>query len=300
MNLRDVQSPEWRARAVARVSKKMLGFARGSTTKSPVFVVGLQRSGTTMLMNIFHLHPDTEVFDEARDSKTFLDFRIRDLATLRQVIDDSHYRFPCFKIIADSHILPSIMDGLTNPIVLWMYREPGQNAASRLQKFPQGTAAIRAVCDGRPGGGWFAEGVSESVAGTLRNLDRARFTDFDYACLVWWVRNKLYFDLALDSDSRVRLLRYETLVGQPQPTMSAIFEWLGMPSSKQSMRFVHSRSMKKPNLPPVDPQIASLCNELLQRLDAAHARQWEESSVPVTEATPRPLVSTLASARVVA
>jgi hypothetical protein len=58
--------------------------------------------------------------------------------------------------------------------------------------------------------------------------------------------------------------------------------------------------MKKPNLPAVDPQIASLCNELLQRLDAAHARQWKESGVPIAETTPRPLVSTLASARVTA
>ncbi len=112
MKLTDVRSPAWRARAVARVEKKVLGFTRRSHAKSPVFIVGLQRSGTTMLMDIFHLHPETQVFDEARDSKVFLDFRIRGTDTLRRVIDDSHYEFPCFKIIADSHILPSIIDGL--------------------------------------------------------------------------------------------------------------------------------------------------------------------------------------------
>ena len=100
MKLTDVRSPAWRARAVARVEKKVLGFTRRSHAKSPVFIVGLQRSGTTMLMNIFHLHPETQVFDEARSSKVFLDFRIRGIDTLRRIIDDSHYEFPCFKIIA--------------------------------------------------------------------------------------------------------------------------------------------------------------------------------------------------------
>lgn len=280
MNLADVQSPEWRARATARVNKKLLGFTRVAPHKSPVLIAGLQRSGTTMLMNIFHLHPDAEVFDEARDSRTFLNFRIRSLDTVSQVIEDSHFGFPCFKIIADSHVLPRIMRGLPDAKVLWMYREPGANAASRLKKFSHATAAIRTVCEGKPGGGWFAEGVSGPVLRKLQGLERSRFSEFDYACLVWWVRNQLYFDLGLANEPQARLLRYETLVMDPQVTMRALYSWLDMPWSSPSMRFVHARSMHRPNLPPVDPQVAMLCNELLQRLDELHDRQWQKSPVP--------------------
>lgn len=275
MNLQDVRSAEWRARAAARMNKKLLGFMHGKPAKTPVLIAGLQRSGTTMLMNIFHLHPDTEVFDEARESRTFHDFRIRSLDTVREVIEDSHFRFPCFKIIADSHILPSVIQGLTNSRLLWMYREPGPNAASRLKKFRHATAAIRAVCDDLPGGGWFAEGVSLPVRRRLQSLDRTRFTDFDYACLVWWVRNQLFFDLGLEDEPNVRLLRYETLVAEPQPTMRRLFDWLGMPWSESSMRFVHARSMRKPNLPEADPQVAALCSELMARLDAVHSAHWQ-------------------------
>ncbi len=278
MDSADLQSPEWRARAAARMSKKLLGFTRGRPRKLPVLVVGLQRSGTTMLMNIFHLHPEADVFDEARSSSTFLDFRIRSLDAVKQSIDGSHYRFPCFKIIADSHILPSILQGLSKPKVLWMYREPGPNAASRLKKWgTNGTAAIRKVCAGEPGGGWFAEGVSEPVARTLRGLDRSKFTDFDYACLTWWARNQLFFELGLGSEPDVRLLRYETLVVEPQPTVRALYEWLGMEWSEPSLRFVHARSLKRPDLPALDPAVAALCGDLLQRLDDVHARQWQTS-----------------------
>jgi hypothetical protein len=280
MNLADVRSPAWRARAKARVGKKLLGFTRLALERTPVFIVGLQRSGTTMVMDIFHLHPETEVFDEARDSRGFFDFRLRDPQTVRQIIGESRYRFPCFKIIADSHILPSILDGLSHPKVLWMYREPGPNAASRLAKFPNGTAAIRAVCEDRPGGGWFAEGVTPSMRRTLHGLDRSQFTDFDYACLVWWARNQLYFELDLASDPRVRLLRYETLVAQPESTMRALCDWMGMGWSQTSMRFVHARSMKKANLPRLDAQVELLCQDTLARLDAEHGIQWLKVSAP--------------------
>jgi hypothetical protein len=274
MKLANIRSSAWRARAAARVGKKLLGFTRVAPEQTPVLVVGLQRSGTTMLMDIFHLHPETEVFDEARDSRCFVDFRLRDLQTLRQVIGASHYRFPCFKVIADSHILPSILDRLPNAKVLWMYREPGPNAASRLVKFPQGTASIRAVCADHAGRGWFAEGLSQPVRSTLRSLDCSRFTDFDYAHLVWWARNQLYFEMELASDPRVRPLRYETLVANPEPTMRALCDWTGMGWSEMSMRFVHGRCMKKSNLPPLDPQVASLCVALLARLDAEHDTRW--------------------------
>lgn len=297
MNLANVGSPEWRARAVARVSKKLLGFTRVTPERTPVFIVGLQRSGTTMLMDIFHLHPETEVFDEARDSRSFRDFRIRDRQTLRQVIDESHYRFPCFKIIADSHILPSILDGMANPKVLWMYREPGPNAASRLAKFPRGTASIRAMCANYRDGGWFAEGVSRGVARRLRALDCSRFTDFDYACLVWWVRNQLYFEMGLANDPRVRLLRYETLVAQPEPTMRALFDWTGMSWSKMSMRFVHARSMKKSNLPRLDPQVELLCTALLRRLDSEQGSQWLNVPAPIPVDKGAALATMMAGAR---
>lgn len=275
MVLADLQSAEWRARATSRVGKKLLGFARGSPRKSPVFVAGLQRSGTTMLMNIFHLHPDTEVFDESRDSKTFLDFRIRSLDTVKRVVDSSHFGFPVFKVIADSHVLPSFLQAFPDAKVIWMYREYGANAASRLKKFGHATAAIRKVCENQPGGGWFAEGVSWAVLERLQALDRSRFTDFDYACLVWWVRNQLYFDLGLDRQPQVRLLRYETLVVDPKTAMRGIFGWTGLPWSAPSMRFVHARSLYKRNLPAVDPQIEALCSELLLRLDEAHDREWQ-------------------------
>jgi hypothetical protein len=275
MNLTKFRSPEWRALHTSRIRKKVFAFTRRVPPKQPLLIAGFQRSGTTMLMNILHLRADTEVFDEARESATFVNFRIRSVDVVRQAIDASHYPFPCFKVIADSHVMPSILRELPDARVVWMYREPGPNAASRLKMFRRPTAAIRAVCEGQPGGGWFAEGVPAAVARELQGLDRSRFSEWDFAGLAWWVRNRIYFDLGLVDDRRVRLLRYESLVAAPGRTMRALNEWAGMEWRAASTRFVHAGSMRRPDLPAFDPQVASRCDELLQRLDDAHAGQWQ-------------------------
>ena len=84
----------------------------------------------------------------------------------------------------------------------------------------------------------------------------------------------------LASDPRVRLWRYETLVAQPEQTMRALCDWTGMGWSPMSMRFVHARSVKKANLPRLDPQVESLCQDLLARLDAEQAAQWLKVPAP--------------------
>jgi len=51
-----------------------------------------------------------------------------------------------------------------------------------------------------------------------------------------------------------------------------------MDGCEPSMRFVHSRSLRKPGLPALDPQVAALCTGLLARLDRTHAEQWRTTN----------------------
>jgi hypothetical protein len=274
MKIAKIKSAEHRAKLVSRLRKKFSSLFEPSTETRPIFIAGQQRSGTTMLMNVFHLHPDTAVFDESRESPVFLDFRIRSMEILERSVRDSKKPFACYKIISDSHILPSFIEAFPTARVIWSYRGAADNAASALKKFPHATRAIRLVCEGKPGGGWFAEGVSLPVAEQLRSLPLAELSEFDYACLVWWARNQLLFELEVDGHPAVRLLRYETLAPQPVPVLRALFEWLGVRWLDPVCRFVHSRSIRKANLPAMHPAVATLCNALERQLDELNAAQW--------------------------
>jgi Sulfotransferase domain len=274
MKLSSIRSAEKRATLMARLSKKARSLFESPADTQPVFVVGPQRSGTTMLMGVFHLHPDTEVFDEARQSPVYLDFRVRSIATLKDSIDRSTKRFACYKIICDSHILPSFLEALPSAKVIWSYRGATDTAESALKKFPHATRAIRLVCDGKPGGGWFAEGVSAETAAVLRAMPLSELSKLDYACLAWWARNQLFFELGLEKLARVRLLRYESLAQEPVDVLRRLFEWVGLTWSNRVCRFVHSRSVRQSGLSQLHPAVASLCGDLEQRLDAANAAQW--------------------------
>ena len=275
MILRNLKSKEVRARYASILIKKFLASFKKHNESKPLFIAGWQRSGTTMLMNVFHLHPSIDVYDEKYDSKVFSDFRVRNLQTLEASLQQSRFPFACYKIICDSHILHSFIEIFPDANIIWLYRDAKDNAASLLKKFPHATRAIRLVAEDQPGGGWFAEGVSLAIAQKIRDLPLKDLSELDFACLAWWVRNSLYFEQGLDCVPNVRVLQYEKLVQQPRIVMNKLFEWFGLRWSEKSFRFIHARSVAKPNLPGLHPKIEVLCNELKERFDSEYIKDWK-------------------------
>lgn len=273
MKLSSIKSPEKRAKIASKVRKNALAFTRGRNEAStPIFIAGMQRSGTTLLMNIMHLSPDIDVYDEAKSSTVFRDFCIRGLPVLERSIQRSKFDFAAYKVLCDSHRVLELLEQFPRAKLVWAFREPSDNADSRLRKFRHATRAIRLVCEKKSGGGWFADGISTAVSDSLSSLDHKNLSEFDYCCLAWWARNMLFFEQKLDRSSNVILLNYERLARSPAESLSDIFDWIGCPWSGEYSRFVHSRSVKKPDLQQRHPEVASLCDELYGRM-LAHAGQ---------------------------
>jgi hypothetical protein len=135
-------------------------------------------------------------------------------------------------------------------------------ANSFLRKFPHATRAIRLVCADQEGGGWFQEGISEETGNILRGLPWQNFSDYDFACLVWWARNRLFFEQHLDKEKRVLLLRYEKLVTVPEESLRVITNFIGIPFSTQMTRYIHARSIARYPPPKINPLVQELCDEL--------------------------------------
>lgn len=262
MNPLSIFDPQKRGRLIARVGKTLHQTFFPPVESTPVFILGIQRSGTTMLMFAFHLHPEIAVFDESHNNPAFLDFRLRSKEITKKLITTSTFPVTCFKPLADSHLTIQLLEQFPSVRCIWALRDYRDVANSFLRKFPHATRAIRLVCSGQEGGGWFQEGISHETGNILRNLPWQNFSDYDFACLVWWARNRLFFEQKLEREKRVLLLHYEKLVTAPEESLRAVTNFIGIPFSTRMIRYIHARSISKYSPPKINPSVQGLCDEL--------------------------------------
>lgn len=263
MNPLAIFDAQKRGRLVAKTGKGLRQTFSAPTETTPVFVLGIQRSGTTMLMFAFHLHPEIAVYDESPGSKAFLDYRLRGMENTAKLITSSPFPVACFKPLADSHMTRLLLERFPSARCIWSLRDYRDVANSFLRKFPHATRAIRLVCNGQEGGGWFQEGVSEETSQILRDLPWQDFSEYDFACLVWWARNRLFFEQNLEAEERVLLLRYEQLVTNPETSLRAVTNFVGIPFSPRMIRYIHARSISRHSYPVISQLVQQLCDELL-------------------------------------
>lgn len=267
MNLLALFDGQKRDRHLARLRKAVIGSFRSPCDSKPVFIFGTQRSGTSMLMYAFHRYSEAQVWDEHRDSRVFHDFRVRDFTVLKNVLAESRFRTVCFKPICDSHLIAEFCTEFPNAHHVWIYRRYEDVANSTLAKFRSPTRAIRLVCTNQPGGGWFAEGLSKETFGILRDIYDERLTEFELACLVWWARNRVVVEAAPLPEHDFTLVRYESLVCEPDAMFRWLFDRIGLQYEEKVAGRVSSRSIgRRPRMPMSEP-VQALCDSLLCELD---------------------------------
>jgi hypothetical protein len=250
------------------------GVAPG--TAVPVWLVGLQRSGTNMLVRGLEASPEFEVRNES-DGRAFRRFRLRPDHEVAALLLASRHRFVLLKPLCDSHRVGELLDRLPLPTAgraIWAYRDVDGRARSALAKF--GDANLRVLREiGRGGGGgrWQAQRLSADSLELLASFDYERMSPADGAALFWYVRNRLFFEQGLDRRGDVILSCYDRMVAAPEETMRPLCAFLGVAWRPELVAHVAPRSGR--GLPPLDldPRIRARCDELRARLDTTATTQ---------------------------
>lgn len=256
-------------RHLSKTRKRLSGLFRGGCDSKPIFVLGSQRSGTTMLMYAFHRHPYTLVLDEHRGNEVYKDHRFRSFEIVQKVIDEATFPSVCFKPICDSHLFEDLHNAFPNAHFIWAYRSFGDVANSSLRKFDAPTRAVRLVCTDRPGGGWFQEGVSPEIAKVLRGVYRPDLSDFDLVCLSWWARNQIVIGSSLINAPNVTLVQYETLVSHPDAVLRWLFHRMGIEYRTRVASRITPQSIGRYAEPNMDVRVREICSKGLASLDNA-------------------------------
>jgi hypothetical protein len=244
-------------------------------TAAPVWLVGVQRSGTNMVVRGLEASPEVEVRNE-NDGKAFDRFRLRPDPVVRDLVLASRHRYVLFKPLCDSHRVDELLslDTPTPGRAIWAYRGVDGRVRSALAKF--GDTNLRVLADISAGRGldrWQAQRLSAESFDLIRSFDWSAMSAASAAALFWYVRNALFFELGLDEREDVLLASYDALVAGPEAGTRAMASFLGLGWNPGLAAHIERRDPAAPAPLDLDPRVRHCCQELQDRLDARAAVQ---------------------------
>lgn len=262
-------------RRLRRLAKAGVGVVDGSGSELPdvAMIFGCQRSGTTMMQDIFDRDLRCRVY---RDVSAISDeggpesIELNPLDRVEAEFRRTRAAFVVAKPLADSHRVAEILDRFPRARALWMYRDFRDVAGSDLRYFGtrNGISNLAPMAAGDPDN-WRSAGLSADVATLIRRWYDPDMNPNDAAALFWYARNALFFEQGLQDDGRVRLLHYATFVADPVAEMGAIYAWLGRPwPGPGQVSIVHTGSVGKARSLALSAEVEALCEEMAERLES--------------------------------
>lgn len=266
-----------------RVTKNILRKLKPYTgrKKEKVLVLGCQRSGTTLLMDVFEKDFRTIVFRE--EGSVFRDdhsLRLKDISTVNRILDNSLSQLMVIKPLLDSQVYSSLLKLIPNSKVIWIYRNYKAVASSNLKKFGLGNGikdltpiAMDNVKD------WRAEGLSPETVKLIKQHYTSDMNPYDAAALFWYARNIIFYEQQLEQNSTVTLCQYEELVSQPKTTIKNLYNFIGVDyTTDRIINEIHTNSKGKGREIGISEEVDKLCSDLLKKLDAQHKKyDWNNA-----------------------
>ena len=245
-----------------------------SPNAKAVFVLGVQRSGTTMLIDCLDKSLETEVLGEV--SQAMDNFRLRDIDTITSIVRGSRSKAVVFKPLTDSHRARELLDIGPNAHVCWSFRRAADRANSAVAKFGSNNLELlTAFARGDKMDSWQAQGISENSLELIRSFDIENMTPHSAAGLFWVIRNNMFFELGLDKDPRVLPVAYEDLVSDPKAIMRGICKFCDIRYDDKLVSSIHAKSVGKEKSK-LDPKIKDLCDEMYAKFHELQEARWKE------------------------
>jgi len=254
-------------------------------SKSPkqiVFILGCQRSGTTMLGRCFRKDFRTKVYGELglavgrnqvpgqhNDAR-----RLKTYSEIEQILAKEKASLLIAKPIVESQNALDLLTHFPGSKIIWVYRNYKDVANSSLKKF--GTESTKKnltpIINPEIKPGWAAENASEQTRQIVATYFSEDTPIYDAKVLFWYVRNILFFELKLHENPDVLLCKYEDFVTNPAQIMKNIYSFFGYEyPGDHLVAEIHSQSVKLGKDIELNQELETLCLKLLQKMDRVKA-----------------------------
>jgi hypothetical protein len=256
-------------RKLPRVAKFGRQWLRALATGRPgarfVFVVGAQRSGTRLPLQLIDQAPETATFSEGV-TPFFDDVFLEPLDRIEELGLQNPASIIALKPICETHRVHELLDRFPSSKAIWIFRNYVDTARSASVKWTSGKEVLKRLARRElPPGDWRAGGVSNERLRDIESLYRDDMSLYEANAVLWYVRNALFFDLGANERSEILLVRYEDLVANRPESIARIFTFIGSPVPAEATSAI--RDSSRPRRP--DPDLAAPIKE---RCEALHAR----------------------------
>jgi hypothetical protein len=275
--------PVERARAAARRAAWRARHGGPTGGARALLLVGLQRSGTNMVVRGLARNPAVEVYNE-NDRRAFERYRLRRDADVAELVARSRSRVVLFKPLCDTHRVADLLDGAlagattAPPRAVWAYRDAAGRASSSVAKFGDGNRRVLAeLAAGRGAHRWQLQRLSAESTTLVRRLDPKSLSPESGAALLWYVRNRLLFELGLAARDDLLVMSYQRVLADPAGTGRALCAFAGIDAEPAAWADVAARSSPLGRPLALDPEVAERCAALEADLDglaAAGLERW--------------------------
>jgi hypothetical protein len=244
------------------------------TEKFPVFIVGSNRSGTQMVCEAIGKSLHGWNYQESEANIAFKDYQLRADWLIKWLIRLSPAPIISFGNILDSQFTDDLLTRFEGVQAIWVYRRYEDAANSSVRKWGSHFKddIVRWVARGELERlGARGKRISADTIQLFSELFREDLSNEDGACLYWYMRNQLYFDLNLHMDPLVLIVQYEDTVLNQEKVFRRICDFLGFPYDPAIINGIFASSVDKHPWPGIDPRIQEVCDALKTRLDAHYA-----------------------------
>ncbi len=230
------------------------------TEQKHVFVGGMQRSGTNMLMDILEKSLETDVYHE-RDPRAFDNYQMRDLSVIDKLSDKSKAPVFIIKALCELQDLSDLMKHYQPAKTLWIVRDYNDVVASMMKSFGNMEKQVLRILH-KNSTEWLGRGMTESTRSLLTPLAQPGMGNTSAAAMQWYFRNVLFFDQQFEQNQQVMLISYEDLVKQPEIQVQKICRFLEIGFQPRMIKDIFASSINRRKPPEIDASTRELCDRL--------------------------------------
>lgn len=243
--------------------------------KTIVFIFGVQRSGTTALFHFLRKDLKVKAYNEFSELSKDGDeqLRLHPIPRLKKQINQNIHPIILMKPLVESQNSKRLLEAFPNSKGIWIYRHYKDVANSNLNKFGIGNGIknLTPLMEGNYNN-WRADCVPDRIKKIVTKYFSKDMKPHDAAALFWFVRSSFYYDLQLNENDRILLMRYESFVSDPFNKLSRVYSFISheIPMTLQK-NDIHKRSIQKGQDIDLSPEIDLLCEDLYQKFEKEYA-----------------------------